>query len=74
MERAEILVLGMLAPEVRAALAAQYELVEAGAAAGDLSRFRARCDEQYFRRRRGDDGVVATIGGAGLHGCWPRQD
>lgn len=39
--RAEILVLGALAPEVRAALAAHYSLVEAGSGAGDLGRFRA---------------------------------
>ena len=41
MGRQEILVLGALAPEIRAALAARYVLVETGPQAGDLARFRA---------------------------------
>ena len=41
MSEAEILVLGALAPEVRAALAARFTLVETGQGAGDLARFRA---------------------------------
>ena len=41
MGQAEILVLGALAPEVRAALAGRFALVDAGPGAGDLARFRA---------------------------------
>jgi len=40
-DREEVLLLGTLPPEVRAALAARYELVDNGPQAGDLERFRA---------------------------------
>ncbi len=66
MERDEILVLGMLAPEVRAALAARYALVEPGQAAGDLGRFRAAVTSSISGA---DAAAMARLPNLQLLGC-----
>lgn len=66
MERHEILVLGILAPEVRAALAAQYTLVEQGSATGDLGRFRAAVTSSISGA---DEAAMARLPNLRLLGC-----
>lgn len=66
MERAEILVLGVLAPELRAALAARYALVEVGEGAGELARFRVAVTSSISGA---DASAMASLPSLELLGC-----
>jgi hydroxypyruvate reductase len=63
---AEILVLGALPPEVRACLAGSFTLVDAGPAAGDLTRFRAAVTTSVAGA---DEAAMARLPNLRMLGC-----